>query len=200
MKKIIIILNVIIFAFLIGDYVFISFNSSDGQANLNREPIQIESKMNNFKHNNFVLDPIYKYKIKAVVLSKKEYSRDIKASLSKYDIVLGWKNMSEIVNMERITIEQSERRFFWRVREFFIPKEEIERSISNNHIIASDKIVELKIASLNKGDTVELSGYLVNAVNVDDSSWSWKTSTLRDDTGEKASELFYVDSISVTNK
>lgn len=199
MKKYIILANVFIFMYLIGDYVFMSFNSPDGQANINREPIQAETNEREFKHNGYILTPVHSYKVKAVVLSHKEYSGNTKANLSQNDYVLGWKDMSKLANIERIKIEQDNRQFYWKVKEFFISQKEIETSISNNHIIPSNKIVELKLKSISVGDVVELEGYLVNAEKVDDVSWKWKTSTTRDDKGKNASELFYVESVGLFN-
>lgn len=199
MKKYIIATNFFILMFLIGDYVFISINSPDRQANINREPIQTETNKREFKHHGYVLTPISTYKVKAVVLSKKEYSGNSKAELSQNDYVLGWKDMSKLANIERIKIEQKDREFYWKVADFFIPQKEIETSISNNHIIPSNKIVELKLNSISVGDVVELEGYLVNAEKITDNSWKWKTSTVRGDKGKNSSELFYVESIGLFN-
>ena len=131
MKKYIIATNFFILMFLIGDYVFISINSPDRQANINREPIQTETNKREFKHHGYVLTPISTYKVKAVVLSKKEYSGNSKAELSQNDYVLGWKDMSKLANIERIKIEQKDREFYWKVADFFIPQKEIEIISSN---------------------------------------------------------------------
>ncbi len=72
----------------------------------------------------------------------------------------------------------------------------VKSYITNNHLIASSENVEKLINKINKGEYVQISGYLVNV--------SWKSgmyeynlnsSTQRDDVGSNACEIIYVEDV-----
>lgn len=144
-----------------------------------------------FSLNGYELTPRADFRITARVLGRKEYSSGRESELSPLDLALGWGPMSDDAVLDRISISQSNRFFFWRTPEFPIPRREIERHASNMHMIPADETVADRLDDVDVGDVVTLKGKLVD-VRADD-GWKWRTSLTRDDTGKGACELFYVE-------
>ena len=64
------------------------------------------------------------------------------------------------------------------------------------HIIPATDYVQSVIDDIRQGDVVELSGHLVN-VESDTDNWYWRSSQTRNDTGNGACELFWVDDVHI---
>lgn len=129
----------------------------------------------------------------ARVLGRRDYRWDPWSALSPMDLALGWGAMSDPDVLSRIDIRQNGRFYFWRVDEFPIPRQQIEQSSSNVHIIPSSPALLDELDRVEPGDELRLGGYLVD-VDRDNGSY-WRTSMRRDDTGDGACELFLVTSI-----
>ncbi len=145
-----------------------------------------------FARDGYRITPLAEFEIKARVLSKTRYRLDREAELAPIDLALGWGPMSDSSVLDRIEISQSNRFFYWRVTEFPIPRREIERNAANMHLIPADAAVEAALKSVRAGQVVALTGYLVR-VDASD-GWHWKSSLRRDDTGNGACELIWVES------
>ena len=101
--------------------------------------------------------------------------------------------MSDSSVLESIDISQSSRFFYWHVSEFPIPRREIERSASNMHLIPADDGVRRALKRVRRGELVHIEGFLVDASRPD--GWHWRSSLSRDDTGDGACELVYVEEL-----
>ncbi|UGB38621.1 hypothetical protein [Frateuria soli] len=129
----------------------------------------------------------------ARVLSREDYRWDAGASLAPTDLALGWGRMSDSAVLAGIEISQSNRFFYWHVRDFPIPRREIETSATNVHLIPADAGVRHAMKQVRPGELVHLEGFLVDASRAD--GWHWRTSLRRDDTGDGACELMYVEEL-----
>ena len=69
--------------------------------------------------------------------------------------------------------------------------------MANNHVIAANADVRSVIRWLRVGQIVTMKGYLVNAVKAGGENWN--SSLRREDTGNGACELFYVESAKAVN-
>lgn len=138
----------------------------------------------------FTLTPRAQFSLTARVLATESYRVDEGAALVPEDFALGWGRMSDSAVLAHIAISQSGRYYHWRVREFPIPRREIETHSANMHLIPADAGVRAQLARVRVGQLVSLDGYLVDASRPD--GWQWRTSLSRDDTGGGACELFYV--------
>jgi hypothetical protein len=132
------------------------------------------------------------FELTARVLSREDYHYDAGASLAPEDLALGWGRMSDSAVLAKITISQSNRFYYWHVDAFPIPRREIETSSANMHMIPSDDLVRRSLARVRPGQLVHLKGFLVDASRPD--GWRWHTSMTREDTGDGACELVYVES------
>tara|TARA_R110002049_G_scaffold52664_7_gene147164 strand:+ start:351 stop:947 length:597 start_codon:yes stop_codon:yes gene_type:complete len=149
-----------------------------------------------FDFNNYQITPLANFDIKAKVLSKNNYRLGRESDLSPIDLALGWQSMSDETVLNDIEITQSNRWYHWRVRDFPIPRSEIETQSANMHLIPATKSLESMIKQVKQGEVIEMRGYLVR-VNAKD-GWSWQSSLTRNDTGAHACELLFVESFNIS--
>ena len=147
----------------------------------------------------FRLTAIAHYSIRARVLDTKQYFAGPQAKLVPYDVALGWNRMSDQAVLDQLSISMGNRFFFYRWQgRAPIPQTEIIRSAANNHLIPADDTIRAAIRQLRVGQLVEVSGWLVDAEGPD--NFKWRTSRRRDDTGNGACELIYVEKLKATDQ
>ncbi|PLX31024.1 MAG: hypothetical protein C0600_06825 [Ignavibacteria bacterium] len=161
------------------------------------EPIQgPQSEKNPWLHDDFMITPLASYDIRARILSRKEYGSGTESDLSPVDFALGWGRMSDSFVLDKLDISQGHRWYKWRVNDLMpIPRDEIERSSANVHILPATDEVEDLVDDAHEGNVVHMTGYLVKVTK--DGNWAWVSSTRRDDTGDGACEVFWVESMSI---
>jgi hypothetical protein len=97
--------------------------------------------------------------------------------------------------LDKVKISQSSRFYYWRVDEFPIPRQEIEQSSANMHMIPADATIERRLKDVRPGQTVRIDGWLVEARGSD--GWRWRSSLTRNDTGAGACEVIFVRDLQV---
>ena len=149
------------------------------------------------KRGDYTLTAVARYGITARVLRTKRY-RTQGDDLVPYDVAVGWEAMSDQAVLDRLKFSQSNRfySYQWKATPP-IPPFEMTVSSANVHVISADDIVAAKVRRLRPGQFVEMRGYLVNATRPD--GFQWNTSLRRDDTGKGACEIFYVESVRVSD-
>jgi len=148
-------------------------------------------------HGDFLLERIAEFEVVAAVLSAKRYRLGREARLAPVDLALGWGPMSDQAIVDRLSISQFRRFYWWKARQLPIPRRDIERHSANMHMIPATPEVARHLKRVRRGDVVHLSGYLVNASM--DGRWRWRTSVTRDDTGSGACELVLVEEVRVAD-
>lgn len=159
------------------------------------EPQQTDARGDEFVHKGYTIAPLQTFDIEARVLGVKTYRMGREADLSPVDLALGWGRMSDSAVLAQVDISQGNRFYFWRVKEFPIPREEIERSSANMHMIPADSGVERRLDQVREGQRVRIQGWLVEARGQD--GWRWRSSLSRNDTGAGACEVIYVRDITI---
>lgn len=159
------------------------------------EPRQNDAASAEFVHKGYTIAPLQTFDIEARVLGVKSYRTGREADLSPVDLALGWGRMSDSAVLEQVDISQGNRFYFWRVKEFPIPREEIERSSANMHMIPADSGIERRLDQVREGQRVRIQGWLVEARGHD--GWRWRSSLTRNDTGAGACEVIYVRDIAI---
>lgn len=148
------------------------------------------------EHDGFKLNAIAKYHLRARVLGTKRYYGGIQSGLVPVDVAVGWGSMSDQSVLDQLSLSMSNRFFFYQWQnQPPVPKDVIMRSAANNHVISADGKVSSTVKGLRRGQIVDMSGWLVEATGPE--GFRWKSSLRRDDTGNGACELFYVDKINV---
>ena len=148
-----------------------------------------------FCYKGYRIIPLAGFEIKAKVLSKHDYRVGRESSLSSTDLALGWGRMSDDEVLSHLEISQSHRWYHWHTEDFPIPRWEIETHSANMHMIPKNTVIATKLKKVHKGDLVSLKGKLVNVNALD--GWHWMSSLSRDDTGEGACEVIFVEAIEV---
>lgn len=161
-----------------------------------QEPEQTATADEPITRGAFQLKPLAHFALDARVLHRKIYRWDRQAALVPVDLALGWGPMSDQRVLDRITITQS-MRFYW--FEYKMPppilKEEIISHSTNVHIIPATSAIASQCKSLRTGALVHLSGDLVEATAPN--FGTWRSSLSRTDTGNGACELMWVKELSI---
>ena len=160
------------------------------------KPQQADLQPSVFMLDGYQLTRKASFEIRARVLSKEPYYLNRTADLSPIDLALGWGVMSDSAVLNKIDISQSSR--WYRTKYELpspIPEQQIIFNSSNMHMIPASKSIERSLKKIRKGDIVLIRGYLVDVDH--DSGWYWRSSMSRNDTGDGACELVYVESMSV---
>ncbi len=144
--------------------------------------------------NGHTITPLEPFQLEALVLSREDYRFDRGARVSPTDLALGWGPMADPQVLARIDISQSNRWYRWRAEEFPIPRREIETHSANMHLIPANDTVARALKQVEPGQRIVLSGQLVR-VDGDD-GFHWQSSLSREDTGEGACELIWVEGLS----
>ena len=144
-------------------------------------------------HGDVTLTTRARFILTARVLSRADYSWGADAKLIPEDLALGWGRMSDSTVLASIDISQSDRFYYWHVKQFPIPRREIETSSANMHMIPADAGVLRELKEVCVGELVHIEGFLVDASRP--GGWHWNTSMTREDVGAGACELVYVESL-----
>jgi hypothetical protein len=143
----------------------------------------------------YTLTAVAAYALQARVLHTKRYWAG-GSDLVPYDVALGWGAMSDQSVLDQLRISQGNRFFFYEWQnEPPRPPNEIMTHAANVHIIAANSAVAKTVRGLRAGQIVAMRGALVNVTGPD--GFHWNSSLRRDDTGNGACELFYVEDIRV---
>lgn len=142
----------------------------------------------------WTLTPKATYDITARVLGRESYRFDPLADLIPEDIALGWGPMSDNVVLDRFEISQSSRFFWWRPLDNLpIASRDVVEHSANTHVIPADATIGRQLGRLRAGQVVRLQGLLVDGKR--DDGMYFRTSLTRQDSGEGACEVLYVEQV-----
>ncbi len=150
-----------------------------------------------FLRDDYLVKAVARFEIDARVLGRERYRLSRGSGLSPVDLALGWGPMSDQSVIDQIKITQSRRFYWWRVKNYPIPRRAIIENSANMHMIPADDTVRDELLAVRKGELISISGYLVNVSNED--GFTWRTSTTRTDAGAGACEIVYVQEIRVSD-
>lgn len=138
-------------------------------------------------------EPSQVYHIRARVLLTERYWFGRESDLSPLDLAVGWRLMSNQEILDGLRLYSLHRAYMWTGRNDRLPAKEdaIITHSANMHLIPAGRDIEATLKSLRRGDLVDLRGYLVQVDAPD--GWHWRSSLSRDDTGNGACELMWVD-------
>lgn len=182
---------------------------TESKVNLNNIPAPIQTKAagsttKTINDGNAQITYVAEYKIDGRVIDvERYYSDEVRDQLSSRDIALGWGVLSTKDSKNKVKWSSIGNRYlYWRTldNEWYqnIGGESvIISSHSNNHLIPSNNEIKRKIENINKGDYVQIEGYLVDVywTNPKGAYFKWTTSTSRSDEGNGACEIIYVTDI-----
>lgn len=151
-----------------------------------------------FDHNGYRVHPLARFKAEARILSKEWYFKGRLADVSPVDFMVGWGPMSDERILNEVLIKQTDRYFHWQMTHYPIPLNKMVRHTANIHIVPSSDEVESELRKVRIGHVVQLEGLLVEVKASD--GWSAKSSLTRNDYGEEASEILWVEKIKILDR
>lgn len=151
-----------------------------------RSPRLIES-------GHYQLTPLADYSIRARVLGAEHYRFDQVADLVPIDLALGWMSMSDSRILDRIHLFQLGRRFYYWMPGGVLSAETAKISAANTHVIPADDEILRQLMELKEGDLVRLTGQLVEVTGP--KGFTMRSSLRRDDSGDGACEILYVQRV-----
>jgi len=137
------------------------------------------------------------FQLEARILGREDYYFDRGAKLSPTDLALGWGPMADPDVLRHISISQRNRWYFWRAEQLPIERRQIEIHSANMHLIPANPDVANTLAGLEEGQQIRLSGQLVRVEG--DDGYNWVSSLSREDTGDGACELIWVEQLTVVH-
>ena len=158
------------------------------------EPFQASTRTGPFTHQGAQVIPLAEFSATARVLSATDYSDDVDGDLVPVDLALGWGEMSDWENLQKVKVGQRHRYYNWQVDDWFLPREVIAASSANMHFVPADAEIQRALMQAGRGDVVSFSGYLVQ---IRGAQKNWASSTSRQDTGSYACEVVFVESFQV---
>lgn len=172
--------------------------TANAKSTLESGPIQQKIKEEIIEFKDVKITKLARYDITGVVVTKEYYYYGGGANkISKEDLTLCWGPASK--NIDDITVHFG---LNDRFVEYSISGELYQKYgknatnyISNNHIIPMSNSISKIIKRAQKGDTVQLVGYLVYC---EGDGWTWGPSSMtRTDTGNGACEIFLVEGATI---
>lgn len=158
------------------------------------QQIPLDKKALTFQKGRYQIKALAAFTLEARVLGRENYYFDAGADLSPLDLTLGWGPMSDSQVLEQIEIRQRHRFYYWRwLNDAPIPRRDIETHSANMHLIPATGYIADQLQAIRPGHIVSLRGYLVE-VHRDD-GWQQRSSLSREDTGDGACELIWVEEI-----
>jgi hypothetical protein len=146
------------------------------------------------EHGEYHLKPLARFSLDVRILHRKTYGYDRGAKLVPVDLAVGWGPMSDQSVLDRLTISQSMRFYWYEYQSPPIPKEQIISHSTNLHVIPATPAVASFCKSLRQGELVHFDGVLVEATGP--AIGTWRSSLSRTDTGNGACELMLVENYS----
>jgi hypothetical protein len=157
------------------------------------EPEQTDPTLAPFRLGTALITPRANYDIIARVLSVDRYRVDGGSWLAPVDFAVGWSKMSDSAVLKHFRVTQGGRFFTIYPDDDAIDLHEALRLASNMHLVPATLRVRDQLLRTRVGNIAHLRGYLIDA-NRDD-GFSWHTSLTREDTGDGACELMWVEAV-----
>ena len=141
----------------------------------------------------YKLTPLASFDIRARVIFKEPYWSGREADLSPLDLTVGWGLMSDQTVIRQLRLSRARRSFWWMPQTSFTRDniKEIIRHSANIHLIPATDPLARDLKALRPGHIVTMGGTLVEATGAD--GWKWRSSLTRDDVGDGACELMWVE-------
>lgn len=139
-----------------------------------------------------------RYDITARVLRREIYRVDGGASLAPVDLAVGWGPLSDSRIIDQLEFSQMGRFFYWKAKDFatfpLAPRTLIAHG-APMHLVPATKDIDRRIRKLRPGQIATIGGYLIDVRGP--GGFIWNTSLTRNDTGDGACEIVWVETLEV---
>ena len=139
-----------------------------------------------------------RYDITARVLRREIYRIDGGASLAPVDLAVGWGPLSDTRIVDQLEFSQMGRFFYWKPKDFAtfpLAREAMIAHGAQMHLVPATKDIDRRIRKIRPGQVATIGGYLVDIRGP--GGFIWNTSLTRNDTGDGACEIVWVETLEV---
>jgi hypothetical protein len=139
-----------------------------------------------------------RYDITARVLRKEIYRLDGGAGIAPVDLAVGWGPVSDTRIIDDLDFSQMGRFLYWRPKagvSLPIPAAMLVSHAAQMHLVPATDDIDARMRKLRPGQLVSVHGYLVDVRGPGE--FRWNTSLSRNDTGDGACEIVWVESLLV---
>jgi hypothetical protein len=142
------------------------------------------------------------YRLCGIVVGRENYHSGWNSLISPVDVALCWGKLAENGTYKRLRWSQGNRWYFWRAGdEFGYNNDFVAQHSSNNHMIPATPNLAKAVKSLKEGDTVEMTGHLVDVTATKKSeNYFWNSSTSTADRGDGSCEVIYLTRLKMHGK
>jgi len=177
-----------------------------GEIDASQDPIQTSTDQKDIivleiEDGIFELTPMAAYKASVMVMSKETYSYGWMGKVVPIDLALAWGKLIEPEYDKHIDYSQGDRYYFFEYdSESPLNAGYIGKHSANHHIIPATENILKALKSIKKKQKVVLEGFLVYLRGTyKGEEVFWNSSLKRDDHGDNACELFFVDRVRIGN-
>jgi len=154
-----------------------------------------------YRGTGYKVSPVADYELWGLVVTHNDIGKfgdiyHMEDSVDLKDICVVWGENAASGVYEKGKYKSGSWTCYWRFKSGEAWVQFNESQIANNHLIASDPEIQEKIRQIRIGDQIHLTGYLVNYENVD-TEWRRESSMTREDTGNHACEVVYVEDLKI---
>jgi hypothetical protein len=161
-------------------------------------PRQSPSNSQAFDLRGYRLAPQARFDGTGKILSKRRYRWDRLAALVPWDIALGWGVLSDERHLQTLRFTQGDRYMFWDDWARSLPREVVDRSSANIHLIPASMDIADALAEVPVGAVVRLTGELVDAHDLK-TRRRYFTSLSRTDIGGGACEILFLTGFEIVH-
>lgn len=146
-----------------------------------------------WKKGDYLITPLAEFEMTGRVLIAERYWTGRESDLSPVDLTLAWGPASDTDFLKFLDIYKLERYYRYEWDEPGFDGEAMKKNSANMHMIPANSVADGMLKTVKREDIVHLKGYLVQADATD--GWSWVSSTTRDDSGNGACEIVWVENL-----
>lgn len=171
-----------------------------------QDPVQKETQAEPFiierKGYQFTVKPLAEFDISALVVSKKKYFSGIDADIVPLDLGVCWGDVAKPEYLKSLQFQQYMRFLIYRIKGALpFGYDYIGTHAGNIHIVPGNNRIKKVALSLGKKDKIRMQGYLISIRSNNYKYLYTRNSSLtREDTGDGACEVMWVNRIRVNNK
>lgn len=175
-----------------------SFQLSPG-VTVPEEPQQEAVELAAWTSHGWTILPRARFSIRARVLVVAHFVIGRETELSGNDFTLGWGPMSDTTILKQLSFTHGFRLVAWSPADssgWPLDPAELNRHASNMHVVPASPEIAQQLSRLAVDDIVRFRGYLIQATAVSDGA-SWNSSLSREDTGNGACEVMWVEQVEI---
>lgn len=161
------------------------------------DPVQVPASGELWEYGGWTFDAKAAFTIRARVLVAARFSLGGGSDISPFDFTLGWGPMSDTAVLRKLVFTHGFRLVYWVPvdgQALPVDRDVIGRHVSNMHAIPASPEIYQQLKDIRVDDVVTFEGYLVYATS---GSRFWNSSLTRDDIGDGACEVMWIQRVSV---